>query len=98
MPLRYALPAGYGILALLAWWDLAAAPPDGLANLGLMLAVLPVTLAGLAIGWVSGAEGFVLLPEGLGYSTSHAAYFFPSAALIAAALWRLGRAIDRRRA
>jgi hypothetical protein len=69
--------------------------PDGLANLGLMLVVLPVTVAGLFIGWLADQESFVLLPDGLGYFGDHALFYAPSVALIALALWLLGRWIDR---
>jgi hypothetical protein len=93
--LRYWLPAAYAVLASLAWWDFATTAPDGLANIGLMVVVLPVTAIGLALGWAIGSEAFPLLPEGLGYLGSHAAYFAPSALLIALMLWRIGLAIDR---
>ena len=93
--LRYWLPLAYGVLAGFAWWDFAATAPDGLANLGLMVVVLPVTFIGLGIGWAFGSEEFPLLPEGLGYLASHAVYFVPSALLIALLLWRIGLALDR---
>ena len=93
--LRYWLPASYAVLASLAWWDFATTAPDGLANIGLMFAVLPVTALGLALGWAIGSEAFPLLPDNLGYLGSHAAYFLPSALLIALILWRIGLALDR---
>ena len=93
--LRYWLPAAYAVLAGFAWWDFATTAPDGLANIGLMVVVLPVTAIGLALGWAIGSEAFPLLPEGFGYLGSHAAYFAPSALLIALILWRIGLAIDR---
>ena len=93
--LRYWLPAAYAVLASLAWWDFATTAPDGLANIGLMVVVLPVTAIGLALGWAIGSEAFPLLPDGFGYLGSHAAYFAPSALLIALMLWRIGLAIDR---
>lgn len=94
--MRYWLPLAYGALALWAWVDFAATNPDGLANLGLMAVVLPVTLIGLLLGRLIGAQEFVLLPDRFGYYLDHAVFFAPSVLLIAAGLWRLGRAIDRR--
>ena len=55
------LPAAYAVLAGFAWWDFATTAPDGLANIGLMFAVLPVTAFGLALGWAIGSEAFPLL-------------------------------------
>jgi hypothetical protein len=93
--LRYWLPGAYAVFAGFAWWDFATTAPDGLANIGLMFVVLPVTALGLALGWAIGSEAFPLLPDNLGYLGSHAAYFLPSALLIALMLWRVGLAIDR---
>ena len=94
---RYILPGLYLLLAIYVWFDFANAPADGLANLGLFAVTLPVTLVGLAIGAISGARQFVLLPDGAGYLLSHAIYYVPSVALTALLLWWIGRAIDRRR-
>ena len=96
--MRYSLilPAAYCVLAALAWIDFVRLPPDGLANLGLMLVVLPVTLADLAIRAAVGSERSVLMPAGLGYYTAHAIFFGLSAALIALLLFFLGRGLDRR--
>lgn len=80
----------------MTWWDFATTAPDGLANLGLMAVVLPVTLLGLLIGLAVGFPEFLPLPDGVGYYGANAVYFVPSAVLVAAGLWRLGRAIDRR--
>ena len=93
--LRYWLPLAYAALVGFAWWDFATTAPDGLANIGLMIVVLPVTVLGLLLGWALGSEEFPLLPDGLGYLASHAAYYGPSALLIALLLRRIGLAIDR---
>jgi hypothetical protein len=93
---RLILPALYIALAVYIWFDFAAAPPDGLANLGLFAVTLPVSMVGLAIGWITGARDFVLLPHAFGYLTNHALYFVPAAAMTACLVWLLGRAIDRR--
>ncbi len=93
---RVILPALYLLLCLYVWFDFATLPPDGLANLGLFAVTLPVSLAGLALGWIIGAKEFLLLPDGPGYLASHALYFIPAAALTALLLYLLGRAIDRR--
>ncbi len=95
MKWRIILPAAYLALALGVWIDFVNTNPDGLANLGLMLVVLPVTVAGLFIGWLADHESFILLPDGLGYFGDHALFYAPSVALIALALWLLGRWIDR---
>ena len=49
MKFALVLPAGYGVIAALAWIDFIRLPPDGLANLGLMLVVLPVTALDLLL-------------------------------------------------
>jgi hypothetical protein len=93
---RFILPGLYLLLAAYVWFDFTRTNPDGLANLGLMLVTLPVTLIGLALGALAGADKFVLLPHGFGYIGDHALYFFPAAAGTAALIWLIGRAIDRR--
>ena len=97
MKLKYILPAAYFALASYAWIDFTNTNHDGLANIGLMLVVAPVTVAGLIVGWLIGEESFVLLPDGFGYLGGHAAYFFPSVLVVGAGLWWFGRWIDRRR-
>ena len=93
---RYILPGLYLLLAAYVWFDFTRINPDGLANVGLMLVTLPVTLLGLTLGAIVGADKFVLLPGGYGYIGDHALYFVPAAALTAALIWLAGRAIDRR--
>jgi hypothetical protein len=95
--MRYLLPGAYLALAAYAWFDFAATNPDGLANVGLMLVVLPITILGLLVGWLVGQEAFLLLPDRFGYLGNHAAFYVPSVLLLAAGLWLLGRWIDRRR-
>ena len=97
-PMRFKLilPAAYLAIAALAWLDFIRLPPDGLANLGLMLVVLPVTLLELALRPASAPGEFVLMPSGLGYYGAHAVFFWSSVALIAALLALLGAMIDRR--
>lgn len=98
MKFGYMLPAGYCAIALLAWLDFMRLPPDGLANVGLMLVVLPVSLLDLALT-PSGASGpSVLMPDSFGYYGDHTVYFAISVALIAVGLWWLGGWFDRRRA
>jgi ABC-type amino acid transport system permease subunit len=93
---RFILPALYLLLALYVWFDFAAAARDGLANLGLFAVTLPVSLLGLALGWLIGADAFVLLPDRFGYLADHAIYYVPAVAVTALLVWLLGRAIDRR--
>ncbi len=93
---RFILPGLYLLFATYVWFDFTRINPDGLANVGLMLVTLPVTLAGLGMGALIGADKFVLLPDGFGYFGDHALYYVPAAAVTAALIWLLGRAIDRR--
>jgi hypothetical protein len=87
MRLKYIIPALYLAYALYVWIDFTQLPPDGLANLGLAVAVLPVTVVGLVLTWARGETSFVLVPSGLGYYSAHAVYFWPSAILITALLY-----------
>ena len=89
------LPAAYLAVAVLAWVDFVLAPPDGLANVGLMLVTLPVTLLGLLIDAALGSTDFVLMPDRFGYLGDHAAYYWPSVAAIAWVLHRIGRRLSR---
>jgi hypothetical protein len=99
-PMRWSiiLPGIYCSIAALAWIDFARLPPDGLANVGLMLVVLPVTLLDLALRGLLGLARSPFLPSQLGYYAAHAVFFAGSVTVIALALFLLGRWIDRRRA
>ena len=97
MKFRSLLPAAYGALSLLAWADFRSSPPDGLANLGLMLFALPVTLLDLALRPSTAPGSFVLMPDSLGYYPNHAVFFSGSVKVIGTGLWLLGARIDRRR-
>ena len=98
MKLKIVLPAAYCAVALIAWIDFALAPPDGLANLGLMLVVLPVTVLDLALRPADAPGSMVLMPDSLGYYVNHAVFFGCSVLLITGALWWFGRWLDRKRA
>ena len=93
--LRYWFPLAYGLLAAFIWWEFVHTNPDGLANVGLVIVVLPVTLLGLLIGWLIGMQEFLLIPDRFGYYWDHAVFFVPSALLVAALLWRFGLTVDR---
>jgi hypothetical protein len=93
--LRYWLPLAYLLLAAVTFWQFLETNPDGLANVGLVIMVLPVTLAGLLIKWLFGIPEFPLIPDWVGYYWDHAVFFIPSALLVAVLLWRFGLAIDR---
>jgi ABC-type molybdate transport system permease subunit len=92
----YVPPALYLAFALYVWIDFTRTAHDGLANLGLMLATLPVTALGLLLTLTLGRTGFVLIPSGLGYYTAHAIYFWPAALLIAASLYGICSWLSRR--
>ena len=94
--LRFLLPLTYLAFALLAWTDFIARNPAPLANLGLMLVTLPVTVLGLVLTWASGETNFVLIPWGLSYDLAFAVYFWPSALLIALLLYWLGSRWDKK--
>ncbi len=91
------LPGIYGAIAALVWADFARLPPDGLANVGLMLAVLPVTLIDLCLRGFLGLARSPFMPSRLGYYPAHAVFFAGSVAAIMLALFLFGRWIDRRR-
>ena len=92
----FMLPALYLLFALYIWVDFALAPRDGLANVGLFLATLPVTLVGLLIDTLTGSARFSLLPDGFGYLGNHALYYVPAVAVTALLFYAVGRKIDRR--
>ena len=91
--LKIVLPALYLALALYAWLDFVRAPPDGLANVGLMLVTFPVTLLGLLLTELTGGGSFALMPTRFGYYGNHALYYWPSVGLTALLLYLVGRAL-----
>ena len=97
MKYRVLLPAAYSAIALLTWVDFMSSPPDGLANVGLMIVALPVTLLDLMLRPSSAPGSFVLMPDSLGYYANHAVFFAGSVFVIGAGLWLLGSLIDRHR-
>jgi len=90
---EFALPAFYVAFALYGWVDFVNTNHDGLANVGLFLITLPVTLLGLAIGAAMGRTSFPM-PSGYGYLTDHALYYVPSVCVTALLWWWIGRKID----
>jgi hypothetical protein len=95
IPLALWLPGLYLAFALYAWIDFTRTNHDGLANIGLMLITLPVTLIGLLVSSLLGHSSFILLPSGHGYLGDHALYYAPAVAITASGLWWIGRTIDR---
>lgn len=87
------LPSLYLALAAYVWIDFVQLPPDGLANVGLMIVALPITVIGLILSWAVGSRGFVLSPDGFGYYGNHALYYWPSVVLTALLLYWLSRGI-----
>src|ERR671916_629149 len=65
------LPAIYCTIAALAWIDFARLPPDGLANVGLMLVVLPVTVLDLTLRGLLGLARSPLMPSHLQPRRAH---------------------------
>ena len=97
MKLRILLPCLYLAVALLAWVNFWLLPPDGLANVGLMLVVLPATILDLLLRPSDSPGSPVLVPDRFGYYCDHAVFFWISAVAIAAVLWWIGGILDRRR-
>ena len=97
MKLRILLPCLYLAIALLAWVNFWFLPPDGLANVGLMLVVLPATILDLVLRSADSPGSPVLVPDRFGYYGDHAVFFWISAIAIAAVLWWMGGILDRRR-
>ena len=95
---RIVLPAIYCTIALPAWLDFSRLPPDGLATVGLMLVVFPVTLIDVALRPSEAPGSSIFMPDSFGYYGNHAIYFAVSVAVIAGMLWWLGTYFDRRRA
>jgi hypothetical protein len=69
---------------LAVWISFARTNPDGLANVGLILYVFPVSLLGLVAGRLTGRTEFPLIPDRFGYYGDHAVFFFPSLFVVAA--------------
>ena len=92
---RYILPGLYTAFAVYAWIDFTRTNHDGLANVGLFLVTLPVTLVDLALSAALGKTG-IIMPDGYGYLGNHALYYVPAVMVTAALFWWIGRAIDRR--
>jgi hypothetical protein len=88
------LPALYIAFAIYGWIDFVNTNHDGLANLGLFLITLPVTLLDLILGLILGRSN-VLTPHGHGYLGDHALYYIPAVAVTAFLWWLIGRTIDR---
>ena len=97
MKLRFILPGVYSAIAGLAWWDFSRLPPDGLANLGLMAVVFPVSVLDVVLRPSSAPGTSMFMPSGLGYYAGHAVFFATSVAIIATGLGWLGAWLDRRR-
>jgi hypothetical protein len=72
------LCAAYVVGGVAVWISLARTNPDGLANVGLVLYVFPVTILGLVAGKLIGRTEFLLIPDRFGYLADHAVFFFPS--------------------
>src|SRR4051794_35312248 len=94
--LRLLLPAIYLVVALGAWIDFMRLPPDGLANLGIMLVIWPAALLDLALRPANESGRSMLIPERWGYYGDQSAFYWASVIVLAAGLYLIGRAVDRR--
>ena len=92
--LKFVVPALYLALAVWAWVDFLWRPPDGLANVGLMVVTFPVTVLGLLLTELRGGGRFALLPDAFGYYADHALYYWPSVGLITLVLYAIARAFS----
>ena len=93
----FILPCLYIAFAIYAWIDFTNTNHDGLANLGLFVVTLPVTIVMLIAGWLMGSSEMPM-PDGHGYLGDHALYYVPAVLVTAVLWWLIGRAIDRFRA
>ena len=92
---RLWLPVPYCLIALLAWMDFVKRPPDGLANLGLVLIVFPYTMLDQAMGSWLNVRGSVLMPSRHGYIRDHAIFFGGGVLFVTLLLFLIGTIIDR---
>lgn len=90
------LPAIYCVIAIAAWIDFLRRPPDGLANLGLMIVVWPAALLDLTMRSPADTERSALMPQKWGYYGDHGIFFWVSVISIASGLWLIGAFVDRR--
>jgi hypothetical protein len=95
---RVVLPGIYLVVALGAWLDFISLPADGLANIGLMLVVLPITLLDLVLRSPKHPGDSVLLPDRWGYYVDLSVFFWISVVVIAVVLFLFGHLLDRRSA
>lgn len=91
---QLALPVLYVAFAIYAWFDFVNTNHDGLANVGLFLVTLPVTIIVMIAGSSRG-QASMPMPTGHGYLGDHALYYFPAVVVTAALWWMIGRIIDR---
>ena len=94
VPLQWCLPGLYLALAVYTWFEFTRTNPDGLANVGLFVVTLPVTLIFLAVGAAAGRSS-MWLPQGHGYIGDHLLYYVPAVIFTSLIVWLIGRAIDR---
>ena len=77
--IKYLVPVIYLIGAIFVWRDFASLPPDGLANLGILLYTLPIVLVALLVT----TREFPYLGGDGGYYHTHAIYFAISVIILA---------------
>jgi hypothetical protein len=73
------------------WVDFARTNTDGLANVGLILAVLPISLLGFVLTIFADKPDFPFIPDCCGYFIDHALFYVPSVAIIACSILWLTR-------
>lgn len=64
-------------------------PPEGLANLPVVIWTLPTALIGLFAVYLPFEIPFPFMPSAFGYYGGHLAFFLPSVALISWIIWRI---------
>lgn len=84
IPTIYLAGAGF------VWHAFSGAPPDGLANIGIVIYTLPVVLVGTFLLKLE----FPYVPGG--YYLAHALYFWPSVVLLAATVFLVFHALQNR--
>lgn len=82
--LKFLVPLVYLAGAVAVWVAFARSPPDGLANLGLVLYTFPVVFVGTFLL----RQSFPYVHAG-GYYGSHAFYYWPSVVVLAGLMFLL---------
>jgi hypothetical protein len=79
--LKYIIPSIYLVVGICVWLQFMSSPPDGLANIGIVMYVLPITI----IGFLIFGKTFPFFSGS--YYVSHSKFFFMSILIITALIY-----------